>query len=61
MENENIDVITENDILEFISSISVLELSELVKEFEEKFGVTATPSAEAFAFRNNLLGETEEE
>ncbi len=33
--------ITKEDVLEFISNLSVLELSELVKEFEEKFGVTA--------------------
>lgn len=35
--------ITKEDVLEFISNLSVLELSELVKEFEEKFGVSATP------------------
>ena len=29
--------------IEFISNLSVLELSELVKEFEEKFGVSAAP------------------
>ena len=29
--------ITKEDVLEFISNLSVLELSELVKEFEEKF------------------------
>ena len=33
--------VTKEDVLEFISGLSVLELSELVKEFEEKFGVTA--------------------
>ena len=33
--------ISKEDVLEFISNLSVLELSELVKEFEEKFGVTA--------------------
>jgi len=33
--------ITKEDVIEFISNLSVLELSELVKEFEEKFGVTA--------------------
>ena len=32
---------TKEDVIEFISNMSVLELSELVKEFEEKFGVTA--------------------
>ena len=35
--------ITKEDVLGFISNLSVLELSELVKEFEEKFGVSAAP------------------
>ena len=35
--------ITKEDVLEYISGLSVLELSELVKEFEEKFGVSAAP------------------
>ncbi len=33
--------ITKDDVIEFISNLSVLELSQLVKEFEEKFGVSA--------------------
>ncbi len=39
--------VTKEDVLEFISGLSVLELSELVKEFEEKFGVSAQPVAMA--------------
>jgi large subunit ribosomal protein L7/L12 len=39
--------ITKEDVLEFISGLSVLELSVLVKEFEEKFGVSAQPVAMA--------------
>ena len=39
--------ISKEDVLEFISGMSVLELSELVKEFEEKFGVSAQPVAVA--------------
>lgn len=35
--------ISKEDVLEYISGLSVLELSGLVKEFEEKFGVTAAP------------------
>ena len=35
--------ITKEDVLEYISNLTVLELSELVKEFEEKFGVSAAP------------------
>ena len=33
--------ITKEDVIEFISNMSVLDLSELVKELEEKFGVSA--------------------
>ena len=32
---------TKDDILEAIASMSVMDLSELLKDFEEKFGVTA--------------------
>jgi large subunit ribosomal protein L7/L12 len=32
---------TKEEILESIANMSVLELSELLKDFEEKFGVTA--------------------
>src|SRR5690349_6981107 len=32
---------TKEDILESIANMTVLELSELLKDFEEKFGVTA--------------------
>jgi large subunit ribosomal protein L7/L12 len=33
--------VTKEDVIEFISGMSVLELSQLVKELEEKFGVSA--------------------
>jgi large subunit ribosomal protein L7/L12 len=33
--------ITKADVIEFIANMSVLELSEMVKEMEEKFGVSA--------------------
>jgi large subunit ribosomal protein L7/L12 len=33
--------VTKEDVIEFISSMSVLELSQLIKELEEKFGVSA--------------------
>jgi large subunit ribosomal protein L7/L12 len=39
--------ISKEDVLDYISGLSVLELSELVKEFEEKFGVSAQPVAVA--------------
>jgi large subunit ribosomal protein L7/L12 len=34
--------ITKVDVIEFIANMSVLELSEMVKELEEKFGVSAS-------------------
>ena len=33
--------ITKEDVIDFIANMTVLELSELVKEMEEKFGVSA--------------------
>ncbi len=33
--------ITKDDVIEFIANMSVLDLSELVKELEDKFGVSA--------------------
>jgi large subunit ribosomal protein L7/L12 len=35
------ETLTKDQILDGIAALSVLELSELLKEFEEKFGVTA--------------------
>ena len=34
--------VTKNEIMDTISSMSVLELSELIKDMEEKFNVSAT-------------------
>ena len=53
--------ITKEDVLEFISNLSVLELSELVKEFEEKFGVSAAPVMVAGAAGGAAGGEAAEE
>jgi large subunit ribosomal protein L7/L12 len=33
--------ISKDDVIEFISNMTVLELSEMIKEMEEKFGVSA--------------------
>ena len=41
--------VTKEQVLEFISNMSVLELSEMVKELEEKFGVSAAAAAVAAA------------
>jgi len=40
---------TKDEILDAIGSMTVLELSELLKDFEEKFGVTAAAPAVAVA------------
>lgn len=52
--------ITKEDVLEFISNLSVLELSELVKEFEEKFGVSAAPVMVAGAVAGGTADAAEE-
>jgi len=39
--------ITKAQVIEYIANMSVLELSELVKEMEEKFGVSAAAAAVA--------------
>jgi large subunit ribosomal protein L7/L12 len=52
--------ISKEDVIEFISNMSVLELSELVKELEEKFGVSAAaPVAVAGAVPAGAAGEEE--
>ena len=39
--------VTKEDVIEFIANMSVLELSEMIKELEEKFGVSAAAVAAA--------------
>ena len=39
--------ITKDQVVDFIANMSVLEMSELVKEMEEKFGVSAATAAVA--------------
>lgn len=42
--------VTKDDVIDFLSNMSVLELSELIKDLEEKFGVSAAaPAAVAVA------------
>jgi large subunit ribosomal protein L7/L12 len=51
--------ITKEDVIEYISNMSVLDLSEFVKELEDKFGVSAAaPVAVAAAVQG---GEVQEE
>ena len=52
--------VTKEDVLEYISGLTVLELSELVKEFEEKFGVSAQPVAVAGVAGGDAGGAAEE-
>jgi large subunit ribosomal protein L7/L12 len=52
--------ITKDDVVEFISNMTVLELSEFVKELEEKFGVSAAAPV-AFAAAGPAGGAQEEE
>jgi len=54
--------ITKDDVIEFIANMSVLDLSELVKELEEKFGVSAAaPVAFAGAMPAGDAGAAAEE
>jgi large subunit ribosomal protein L7/L12 len=41
LEEDKMADITKEDVIEFIANMTVLELSDLVKEMEEKFGVSA--------------------
>ena len=40
-------VLTQDDLLEAIDKMTVLELSDFIKRFEERYGVTAAPVAAA--------------
>ncbi|MBW2246154.1 MAG: 50S ribosomal protein L7/L12 [Deltaproteobacteria bacterium] len=53
---------TKENVIEFIANMTVLELSELVKEMEEKFGVSAAaPVAVAAALPGDAGGAAVEE
>ena len=51
--------ISKEEVLEYIGNLSVLELSELVKAFEEKFGVSAAPTVVAGAAAGGAEEKTE--
>ena len=53
--------ITKEDVIEFISNMSVLELSELIKEMEDKFGVSAAAPIAVAAVGAADAGATQEE
>ena len=51
------DQITKEDVVKFIENMTVLELSNLVKELEEKFGVSAAaPMMAAVAMPGQAAG-----
>jgi len=53
--------ITKDDVIEFISNMSVLELSVLVKDLEEKFGVSAAAPVAMMAAGTGAAAVVEEE
>ena len=50
--------ITKDQVIDFIANMSVLEMSELVKDMEEKFGVSAAAAAVAKPAAGGGGGET---
>jgi large subunit ribosomal protein L7/L12 len=50
MATKTTNKISQEDVIEFISNMTVLELSELIKVFEEKFGVSAATPVAVSAF-----------
>jgi large subunit ribosomal protein L7/L12 len=53
--------ITKEQVVEFIANMTVLELSEFIKELEEKFGVSAAAPAVAVAAAPAAAAPAEEE
>ena len=53
--------ITKQDVISFIENMSVLELSELVKELEDKFGVSAAAPVAVAAAAPAAVAEAAEE
>ena len=49
--------VTKEQVIEFIANMTVLELSELIKEMEEKFGVSAAAPVAAVAAMPGGAGE----
>lgn len=53
--------ITKDQVVEFIENMSVLELSEFVKELEDKFGVSASAPVAVAAAAAGPAAEAEEQ
>ena len=52
--------VTKEEVVEFISNMTVLELSEFIKELEEKFGVSAAAPAVGMMMAAPAAGAAEE-
>lgn len=53
--------VTKEQVVEFIAGMTVLELSEFIKELEEKFGVSAAAPAAAVMMAAPVAAAAEEE
>ncbi|MFA7403077.1 MAG: 50S ribosomal protein L7/L12 [Pelobacteraceae bacterium] len=53
--------ITKEDVISFIEKMTVLDLAELVKELEEKFGVSAAAPVAVAAVAGPAVAEAAEE
>ena len=53
--------VAKEDVVSFIDNMTVLEMSEFVKELEEKYGVTAAAPAVAVAAASGAEGGSGEE
>ncbi len=53
--------VTKEQVVEFIANMTVLELSEFIKELEEKFGVSAAAPAAAMVMAAPAAAAEEEE
>ena len=51
--------VTKEEVVEFIANMTVLELSEFIKELEEKFGVSAAAPAAAMMVAAPAEAKTE--
>jgi large subunit ribosomal protein L7/L12 len=49
--------VSKEDVIKFIENMTVLELSELVKELEERFGVSAAAPVAMAAMPGMMVGE----
>ena len=50
--------INKEDVIQFISNMTVLELSDFVKELEDKFGVTAAAPVAVAVAGDGLVAAT---